>query len=47
MVCIPVLIHVNGVSDQLMAENYFYSIIDFGSFLRESELTLERKTPAF
>jgi AAA+ ATPase superfamily predicted ATPase len=36
MVCIPVLIHVNGVTDQLVAENYFYSIIDFGSFLKES-----------
>lgn len=33
MVCIPVLVHVNGISEQLVAENYFYSIIDFGSFL--------------
>jgi hypothetical protein len=36
MVCIPVLINVNGVTEQLIAENYFYSIIDFGSFLQKS-----------
>ncbi|OGV51020.1 MAG: ATPase [Legionellales bacterium RIFCSPHIGHO2_12_FULL_42_9] len=33
MVCIPVLIHVNGVSEPLVAENYFYAIINFASLL--------------
>ena len=33
MVCIPILIHVNGVSEPLAAENYFYSIVDFSSLL--------------
>ena len=32
-VCIPVLIHVNGVTNQLIDENYFYSIINFSDFL--------------
>ncbi len=32
-VCIPTLVQVNGVTDQLVDENYFYSIIDFGQFL--------------
>ena len=27
--CCPVLIHVNGVSDQVFDSNYFYNIIDF------------------
>ena len=29
----PVLIHVNGVTDNLIAEQYFSHIIDFGDFL--------------
>jgi len=29
----PVLIHVNGVSDNVIAEEYFSNIIDFGQFL--------------
>ena len=29
----PVLIHVNGVSDEVLAENYFSNIIDFGELL--------------
>lgn len=29
----PVLIHVNGVSDELLAEDYFSGIIDFSEFL--------------
>ena len=32
-VCIPVLIHVNGVSDELKEANYFFEIIDFSTFL--------------
>lgn len=32
-VCLPVLIHVNGVSDNLIAENYFHSIINFGELI--------------
>ena len=35
-VCLPVLIHVNGVSENLIAENYFHSIIEFGRFLSAS-----------
>jgi hypothetical protein len=31
--CIPVLIHVNGVSEQLNESAYFYRIIDFSDFL--------------
>jgi len=34
MVCIPILIHVNGVSKPVVAENYFYSVIDFGKLIR-------------
>jgi len=29
----PVLIHVNGVTDEVKDSNYFYKIIDFGDFL--------------
>ena len=29
----PVLIHVNGVSDTIYDEDYFYSIIDFSDLL--------------
>jgi AAA+ ATPase superfamily predicted ATPase len=32
-VCIPVLIHVNGVSDEIKDANYFFEIIDFSQFL--------------
>lgn len=32
-VCIPVLIHVNGVSDEISDANYFYEIIDFSQYL--------------
>jgi len=35
MVCLPILIHVNGVSEQVIDENYFHSIIEFGQFLRD------------
>ena len=31
--CRPVLIHVNGVTEDLLDENYFAHIIDFGQFL--------------
>lgn len=34
-VCIPVLIHVNGVSDEIMEANYFFEIIDFSQFLTD------------
>lgn len=30
---LPVLIHVNGVSDQLAESNYFHRIVDFGELL--------------
>ena len=32
--CRPVLIHVNGVSEQLIEEDYFSAIIDVSSFLQ-------------
>jgi AAA+ ATPase superfamily predicted ATPase len=31
--CIPVLIHVNGVSESLISADYFYRIIDFSVFI--------------
>lgn len=31
--CVPVLIHVNGVEDSVVDENYFYRVIDFKEFL--------------
>ncbi len=31
--CRPVLIHVNGVTDHLLEEDYFASIVDFSGFL--------------
>lgn len=31
--CRPVLIHVNGVSDELLASGYFAKVIDFGELL--------------
>lgn len=34
----PVLIHVNGVSENVIAENYFASIIDFGDFLHQTDV---------
>lgn len=34
--CRPVLIHVNGVTDQLIEEDYFSSIIDVSAFLATS-----------
>ena len=37
MVCIPILIHVNGVSDEIRDANYFYEIIDFTEFLNENQ----------
>lgn len=33
--CRPVLIHVNGVSDQVIEEDYFASIIDASQFLQD------------
>lgn len=32
-VCVPVLIHVNGVSEALVNTHYFYHVIDFSDFL--------------
>lgn len=32
---LPILIHVNGVTEKMNEENYFYSIIDFGSLLHD------------
>jgi AAA+ ATPase superfamily predicted ATPase len=31
--CFPVLIHINGVSDEVIDQNYFAEIIDFSEFL--------------
>lgn len=31
--CVPILIHINGVTDELLDENYFIEIIDFSEFL--------------
>ncbi len=31
--CIPVLIHVNGVADEVVDADYFYEVIDFTKFL--------------
>ncbi len=33
MVCLPVLVHVNGVSEQVLNGSYFHAIIDFGDYL--------------
>jgi len=33
--CLPVLIHINGVSQATLESNYFYKIIDFSEFLLE------------
>lgn len=35
-VCIPVLIQVNGVSDEVRDANYFFEIIDFSQFITEN-----------
>ncbi len=35
-VCVPVLIHVNGVSSEVQEANYFFDIIDFSQFLAAS-----------
>ena len=32
---LPVLIHVNGITEQVLDANYFYKIIDFGTLLAE------------
>ncbi len=32
-VCVPVLIHVNGISDDVLEADYFYRIIDFSNYL--------------
>lgn len=34
-VCLPVLIHINGISDEIENENYFFKIIDFSEFMRK------------
>ncbi len=34
-VCVPVLIHVNGVSNEMNDANYFFEIIDFSAFLED------------
>lgn len=36
MTCIPVLIHVNGVSEQVVDAGYFYGIIDFSELLEKN-----------
>lgn len=36
-VCIPVLIHVNGVSDEVRDEGYFFELIDFSGFLTNTD----------
>lgn len=33
--CRPVLIHVNGVSEEVVNSGFFYDIIDFGGFLSD------------
>jgi hypothetical protein len=33
--CVPVLIHVNGVSSELVDSDYFYRIIDFTELLKK------------
>lgn len=33
--CLPVLIHVNGVSEEVVNEGYFFKIIDFSELLNE------------
>lgn len=33
-VCLPVLIHVNGVSSNVVDEDYFYAIVDFGRLIK-------------
>lgn len=35
-VCVPILIHVNGVSDEVMEAGYFYEVIDFTELLISS-----------
>ena len=30
----PILIHVNGVDDDVIASEFFAEIVDFGSFLK-------------
>jgi len=35
--CLPVLIHINGVSDKVVDEGYFSKIIDFGTFLTQND----------
>ncbi len=34
--CFPVLIHINGVSDEVIDQNYFAELIDFSEFLNHS-----------
>ncbi len=34
MAVLPILVHVNGVSDKVIEADYFYSIVDFGELLR-------------
>ena len=33
IVCVPVLIHVNGVNDRVVDEDYFYRIVNFTALL--------------
>ena len=35
--CLPVLIYVNGVSEEIQEANYFYELIDFSEFLKSAE----------
>ena len=33
--CWPVLIHINGVGDDVLDKNYFTEVIDFNAFIEE------------
>lgn len=35
--CVPILIHVNGVTDDVIDQAYFYKIIDWGELLISNE----------
>lgn len=37
--CLPVLIHVNGVSEEVIESDYFFKIIDFSLLLDEDDIT--------
>ncbi|MDP3445364.1 MAG: ATPase, partial [Ignavibacteria bacterium] len=37
--CLPVLIHINGVSEELRSSGYFFKIIDFSQLLENENMT--------